>query len=220
MSTISHQSIDHRLDTYHTGLINSRDVAELQSRLVLFGYTPDKLNQLLALYQEVFDLYLAQKTEYSEQFAATHAFQEAWKAAHAAYIRLIKLGRIILKGNYGAFLKLTLNEERKKSFSGWLAQARTFFNALLADEVLLAQYEQYNMDQDAIRAAFTLVETAEQAHTAKMKETGEAQQATKERDAQLDVLDSNMAEFYALARLACEDAPQLLEMVGITVKAG
>ena len=218
MPSISHQSIERRLDIYHTGLINARDVAELQSRLVVYGYTPDKLNQLLALYQEVFDLYLAQKTEYSEQLAATHSFQEAWKTAHTDYIRLVKLGRIIFKGDYAAFVKLTLNEERKKSFSGWLAQARTFFNALLADAALLSRYEQYGTDQDAIQDAFALVETAEQAHTAKLKETGEAQQATKERDARLDVLDSSMAEFYALARLACEDAPQLLEMLGITVK--
>jgi hypothetical protein len=118
MTSISHQSIDHRLDTYHTGLINARDVAELQNRLVVFGYTPDKLNQLLALYQEVFNLYIAQRTEYSEQLAATHTFKEAWKIAHTDYIRLIKLGRIIFKGDYAAFVKLTLSEERKKSFSG------------------------------------------------------------------------------------------------------
>jgi hypothetical protein len=99
-----------------------------------------------------------------------------------------------------------------------LTQARTFFNALLADAALLSRYGQYGTDQHAVQAAFAQVGTAEQAHTAKMKETGEAQQATKERDARLDVLDSSMAEFYALARLACEDAPQLLEMLGITVK--
>ena len=33
MSSIFHQSIARCLDTYHTGLINSRDVVELQSRL-------------------------------------------------------------------------------------------------------------------------------------------------------------------------------------------
>ena len=218
MSSISHQSIEQRLETYHIGLTNARDVAELQSRLAVFGYTPDKLNQLLALYREVFDLYLARKNEYSGQLAATHAFQEAWHIAHTDYIRLVKLGRIILKDDYAAFVKLTLNEERRKSFSGWLTQARTFFNALLADSVLLDRYAQYGTPPDAVKAAFALVEAAEQAHTAQMKETGEAQQATKERDDRLDVLDSDMAEFYALARLACEDAPQLLEMLGITVK--
>ena len=218
MSSISHQSIEQRLETYHTGLTNARDVPELQSRLAVFGYTPDRLNQLLALYQEVFDLYLAQKNEFSEQLAATHAFQEAWHMAHNDYIRLIKLGRIILKNDYAAYVKLTLNQERKKSFSGWLTQARTFFNSLLADSGVLAQYNRYGTDQDAIQAAFALVQAAEQANTAKVKETGEAQQATQERDARLDVLDSKMSKFYSLARLACEDAPQLLEMLGITVK--
>ncbi len=33
----------------------------------------------------------------------------------------------------------------------------------------------------------------------------------------LDSLDSAMVEFYALAQLACEDAPQLVEMLEIVV---
>lgn len=220
MSSISHQSIEDRLNIYLTGLTNARDVAELQSRVAVFGYNPARLDLMLALRQEVFDLYIARQTEYSEQLAATRAFEEAWKTAHTDYIRLVKLGRIIFKNDYAAYVKLTLNEERKKSFSGWLTQARTFFSSLLADSTLLERYTQYGNPPDAVNAAFALIQAAEQANTAKVKETGEAQQATQERDARLDVLDSDMSEFYGLARLACEDAPQLLEMLGITVKVG
>jgi hypothetical protein len=34
------------------------------------------------------------------------------------------------------------------------------------------------------------------------------------------IQQQHMSEFYGLARLACEDSPQLLELHGITVKAG
>lgn len=218
MPTVSHQSIESRLNLYQTSLINARDVPELRNRLALYGYDPAKLNQLLALRQEIFDLHLAQKSEYSEQFAATHAFEQAWEAAHEPYIRLIKLGRIVFKDDYAASVKLTLSEERKKSFSGWLTQARTFFSSLLADPAALAVYAQHGALLAAVDAAFALVAAAEQAHVAKVKESGEAQQATQERDARLDALDSAMSAFYAIARLACEDAPQLLEALGIVVK--
>lgn len=218
MSSIFHQPIEARLNLYQTSLINARDVPELQKRLAVYSYNPAKFNLMLALRQEVFDLYIAQKTEHSEQLAATHAFDEEWKTAHAAYIRLIKLGRIILKDNFAAYVKLTLNEKRKKSFSGWLTQARTFFSSLLADSAVQAKYAQYGTAQKAVKAASALVAAAEQARTAQIKEIGEAQQSTQERDAHLDILDSAMSDFYGLARLACEDAPQLLEMLGITVK--
>ncbi|MCI5120905.1 MAG: hypothetical protein D3908_06925 [Candidatus Electrothrix sp. AUS4] len=108
---------------------------------------------------------------------------------------------------------MTLNQERKRTFSGWLAQANTFFTNLLGDQDALAKYEQYNTPPDAVNAAKDLVDVAEQANIIQAKETGEAQQATLERDEKMDALDKAMSEFYALAELACEDAPELLEML-------
>ena len=208
-----YHSIEDRLNRYLTGLTNALDVPELQSRVALYGYTPDKLNQMLTQRQQAFDLYLAQKTEYSEQHAATAAFEQAWKTAHETYMRLVRLGRILFRDDHAVFVKLTLNEERKRTFSGWLAQANTFFSNLLSDQNALAKYDQYNTPPNAINAAKVLVDVAEQANIIQAKETGEAQQATKERDEKMDALDSAMSEFYALAELACEDAPELLEML-------
>lgn len=213
----SRMPIDTRLNHYLTGLTNARDVPELQNRVAPYGYTVTRLNEMLAQRQAAFDSYLAQKTEYDEQYIATTAFEQAWEAAHTPYIRLVKLGRILFKDDYATTIKLTLNEERKRSFSGWLAQARKFYTNLLDDTAALATYAQYNTPQADINAALALVNTAEQANITQAKEKGEAQQATKDRDALLDALDADMAEFYALAQLACEDAPQLIEMLEIVV---
>ena len=138
-----------------TGLTNARDVPELQSRVARYGYTPDKLNRMLAQRQRAFDLYLAQKTEYSEQYAATETFEQAWKTAHEAYMRLVRLGRILFRDEHAVFIKLTLNEERKRSFSGWLAQANTFYSNLLNDQDALAKYGQYNTPPDAVISPLT-----------------------------------------------------------------
>lgn len=208
-----YHSIEDRLNRYQTGLTNARDVPELQSRVALYGYTPHKLNQMLTQRQQAFDLYLAQKTEYSEQYAATETFEQAWKTAHDAYMRLVRLGRVIFRDDHAVFIKLTLNEERKRSFSGWLAQADIFFTNLLNDQDALIKYDQYNTPTGAVKAAKALLDAAEQANIIQAKETGEARQSTLERDEKMDALDSAMSEFYALAELACEDAPELLDML-------
>ena len=39
-----YHSIEDRLNRYRTGLTNARDVPELQSRVALYDYSPDKLN--------------------------------------------------------------------------------------------------------------------------------------------------------------------------------
>lgn len=208
-----YHSIEDRLSRYLTGLTNARDVPELQSRVALYGYNPDKLNQMLAQRQQAFDLYLTQKNEYSEQYAATQTFDQAWKSAHETYMRLIRLGRIIFRDDHAVFLKLTLNEGRKRTFSGWRTQAGTFFTNLLNDRVALKKYGKYNTPLDTITAARDLLDAAEEANITQSKETGEAQQATLERDEKMDLLDSALSEFYALAELASEDAPELLEML-------
>ena len=44
---------------------------------------------------------------------------------------------------------------------------------------------------------------------------GKAQQSTKDRDYALDKLANWLSDFIAIARIALEDRPQLLEKMGI-----
>jgi len=51
------------------------------------------------------------------------------------------------------------------------------------------------------------------------REVGESQEATKKKDAAFAKIDDWMSEFYAVARIALEDQPQLLEALGKVVKS-
>ncbi len=46
---------------------------------------------------------------------------------------------------------------------------------------------------------------------------GGAQIATKEKDELVDEMDGWLLDFYDIGRIACEDQPQYLEMMGIVV---
>lgn len=213
----TYRTIAERLTRYQLGLTNARTVTELTNRVALYGYDTEKLDALLDQCEATLNAHIAQQKEYGEQFAATEAFATAWKAAEGPYMHLVKLGRVIFKDDHATLYKLTLQEARKQSFSGWRVQAETFFTNLLSDTTAKAKYAQFNTPLAQLQSAQALLNAAMQASALQDKETGEAQRATRERDAQLDALDKAMAEFYALARLACEDSPQLLEMLEIVV---
>ena len=68
----------------------------------------------------------------------------------------------------------------------------------------------FNVDQ-ATEALFA-VETAQ---AAQIKETGEAQAATREHDDAVAALRGFMSDFYCVAEVATEDQPQLREKLGM-----
>ena len=51
-----------------------------------------------------------------------------------------------------------------------------------------------------------------------LKEKGESEAATEEKDIALATMEKWMNKFYAVAKIAMEDKPQLLEALGIIVK--
>lgn len=66
-----------------------------------------------------------------------------------------------------------------------------------------------------LTAGKALVDSVEALSVAQAKERGEAQDATQARDTALDELDEWMSDFLAIAHVALEDQPQLLEKLGI-----
>ena len=51
------------------------------------------------------------------------------------------------------------------------------------------------------------------------KEMAEDQEATRIRDEAVDAMDEWYSTYKQAMRIACEDAPQLLEKLGITVRS-
>lgn len=209
------QSIDSRLLAAQVAIDNALNDAEVQGYLAQYGYDSVRIGQGKSLYDTVQALHQKQKAEYGDQFAATEAVQAALEEANAEYMRSVKVARVVLKADRAAFQKLDLNGKRKASISGWLNQARQFYTNALADSDILAKLGQFGITQARLESGKLLVDAVETANAVQEKEKGEAQQATIERDADLDKLDDWMSDFTAIARVALEEKPQFLEKLGI-----
>ena len=210
----SNQSIDSKLAAAQLALANAAQNTEIGALLTGFGYDAARVAVGQALYETALSAQVAQKQEYGEQYAATYEFDAAWKTANQTYTQLVKIARVAFKGNPNAATALGISGKRKPSYSGWLDQAQQFYLSALENPDFQAALAQFGVTLEKLQAGKFLVEAVTAAKQSKEIETGEAQQATKIRDAALDGLDDWMSDFVAIARIALAGT-QLSEALGI-----
>ncbi len=212
-------SIAERLFEAERAIKNSLSTPEILDAVTIFGYTQVRLEAALALYEEARELTNIQKKEYGEQYEATEAVQKAWDTASITYGAAVKIARIAFRSQKSAQGALVLNGTRKQSLSGWIDQARRFYDHMLADPAYIAAMTPYSYDQAKLEAEAALVQAVMDASEKQDKERGQAQEATLARDAKLDELDQWVADYKAVAQVALAETPQKLEQLGWVVKA-
>ncbi|MEQ8303893.1 MAG: hypothetical protein RIB47_10915 [Cyclobacteriaceae bacterium] len=212
---MDNESIDGKLLFARNAITNGRDVEAISTVITSYGYDLATMNEGMALLDTTAGLQAKQKQEYGEQYAATDAFQVARAAMNKTYMRQVKLARIGLKGDKANYEALQLSGGRKQAFPGWLQQAKAFYTNVMLSPVALAALAKFNTSQEELTAASLELTALEQKYNEQLKEKGEAQAATEARDKALDDLEEWMSDYIAVARIALEDEPQLLEMLGI-----
>ena len=117
-----------------------------------------------------------------------------------------------------AWQALGLWGERKESVSGWPVQVNQFYTNMLGNQNWLGAMANYGITTEKLMAGEALVIQVKTALSSQKIEMGEAQEATRTRDKAADTLQAWYSDFIAIARIALEDKPQYLEMLGIVRK--
>ncbi len=209
-----YQSINEFIYEAETMLTN----AQLEDVLPLLEkrkYTKEVLKAKLAELEALRILNQRQKDEYGEQHEATEAFLTARAGLFKAYMKHLKLARMALRGNTGAKTALDLSGERKRSKSGYMAQAQQFYDGALNSDIYLAALDTKGIEKKELEAAKASLKGLKQLADAQKKETGEAQAATAARDAAYDELDAWVRDFKATAAIELEDMPGLMAKLGL-----
>ena len=210
---VTKPGIAERVLSAEVAINNAINNSEIATYMEDLGIDIDELNMGLRFTEEARDAINVQKSEYGDQFEATGKLKECWEKADKKYIRTLKICWIVFKNQKGTNSTLMLRGPRKQSFPRWVDQAEALYVNLLRKEHLLAQMAKF-YDRDELEAEYRLVQEAKEANIIQEAEKGEAQDATKARNAKLDQLDLWMADFRAFAKIALEEQPQLLEKLG------
>ena len=213
------RSIDNLLSDAQLAIDNALNNPKVLGYLSDFGYTSARIQQGKKLYNIAAAAQLSQTTEAGEQISTTATLNEAWEAAKKTYIRFVKVARVAFKSDSGVSTQLGLNGSRKRTLSGWLAQATQFYKNAISNKEILKELAAFGITTQKLNAGLKQVKAIEAANLTQEKEKGEAQAATQKRDAALDELQDWLSDYLAIAKVALEEEPQLLEGMGILVRS-
>ena len=207
-------ALEHELHSAEVAIENSLGDTTVLGALGEFGYDKAAILKGRSLCVEARKKFEAHKVEYGEQYAATAELERVWKESGRVYMRSIKVARIAFKNDEKARTALILGGTRKVSLAGWLDQSRTFYANLLEDQGFVDAMARFGYNRKKLEAESSLVQEVSRANLAQEREKGDAQKATEVRDDKLDALADWISDFRAIARVAFEDDPQMLEKLG------
>lgn len=199
-------------------VFNFNESDNVKSVMARYGYTEARMTEgknLLATARSLSD---KQGKEYVEQYQAYNDYEKEIEFLSSKYAVHVDAAKFVFRERVDAQTTLGLIGRRKITTSGILLQMESFYNRLLenpdwtlAMNVLLITKDELVEQQNGIKNARVLKDK----HS---REMGEAQQATVERDAALEALDSWVSDYIKVARFALAATPQLLEGLKITVR--
>lgn len=197
-------------------LTNARADAGVQKSLGGMGYDRDEIDAGLALVTTAEREAREADTERAESRAATRTAAQARAKVRQTHVRTAKLARTVHERGSAEWTTLGLSGERSRSAAAALAEARRFYEALLADAALLDPLAPRKVTQAAVERALADVDAAEAAGARQLAESGEAQVATAERDTAVEAVGGYWEDFSDVAEVALEDRPQWREILGMT----
>jgi hypothetical protein len=204
-----------KLHNIENGILGVSNSPEIQEKLILFGYTPEKIAQGIDLLNKAKHFTALQVGNYGDQYSATDEVDKVWAEKYAMYIVTVKVTRVAFKDRHDLLVKFRVVGRRNRSLSGWLNDARIMYANILDTPEALTVLAQFGYSPEKLIAERDAVEQVEVLHSKRLAEKSEAQQSTVDRDKAIDELCNWYSDFRAIARIALYDAPQQLEAMGI-----
>jgi len=216
---VTTKSMSEKLVGAKLALTNALEQTDIKEALAEMGFTEARLNEGLALYQATDTLYQQQKREYTDQYLASEALQNAWGEAQTLFKKYATAAKLALMDQETLRNSLGLHRNRRFGLADWIILARTFYGTALQSTAILELLSEFAVTVEKLQAGLQLVETVESLRAKRDIEKSEAQQITKERDDAFSRLDKYMYQLTKVARVVLQEKPEHLEKIGILYRS-
>lgn len=207
------------VEQYRVALVNVKSQPEIAVTMAEFGYPTETVDKGQVLYDATAAAYTLHDTEDDETSAASGLFKSKKSELERVYGNHRKKSKVAYRKDKVTADKLKITGSLAKAYVPWLDTVKKFYTVAVSDTAVQTKLALYKITLEDLSAGSALITDVENARSEYLRETGESQDATKSKDTALGLLDEWMQEFYAVARIALEDKPQLLEVLGLLVRS-
>ncbi len=197
----------------------TRNQAVISSLMAELGYNDAALAKGEALCEVAKAALDANKKEADESSIAYASYAELKSKVDKDYRLMRKKAKVAFRKKPLVLAQLALEGEMPRAFVGWQGGIRTFCITAINDEGILNELAVLKTTKEDLETTLSDLDELQNRRSTYLIEKGESQQATQVKDEAFRALDDWMRDFYAVAKIAMEDQPQLLESIGIVVKS-
>lgn len=206
------------LEQYRVALENAKNQPAIATVLSEFGYDAATMAAGTTLLTDTRTAYDFNKTEDDETKEAYATFSNLQQEIATAFLLHRKKAKVVFRKDKLTAEKLGITGSVPKSYVRWLEKVKKFYS-VAPEEAVIAKLSKLKITAEDVTSAKTSILQLEHARSEYLREKGESQDATKAKDTAFAEIDDWMQEFYAVAKIALEDNPQLLEALGIIVRS-
>jgi len=181
------------------------------------GYTNDKLQVGLTLYNEVMAIYQQQQTYLATKAEATRHCTECVDRANGFLSEYIDIARLAFEEKPEILEKLKVKGRRKHNFSSWLEEGRLFYTNALSIPEAVSGFSGYNVSVEKLQQGQQALLEAETASIQKTNAIASAQEITDQKTLAYKKLMKWWRDFRNTAKIALESHPQLMEHLRLVV---
>ena len=211
----STSSLSQQIAAAQTAINNATEQRTIQKKLNAYGFNAKRMQEGKALLNQAILLQHEKNNCYGEKQELARELRTQLQETRQAFSHHVATVRLAFRNDPSTLAKFQVNRVATKQ-NEWQAQARYFYTKAAGYAEVLAGYQ---LPQSELAQNQASVEALMALRNRRLQLKGEAEEATRTRDLGMQALRRWMREFYSIARLALQDSPQLLEALGVPVKA-
>jgi len=203
------------LETSRIRFENTKNQPIIAENMAKYGYNEAKLTEGAKLLETAEGTYNFKKQEDHETKEINEHFKALKTSINTMYSKHREIAKIAYKKEPDVLLRLDINGKMPEGYVKWVETIKTFYVTSIGDQKIQAKLATLAVTGEELNKQKTDLEQLEHDRADYVREKGESQDATSQKDNAFDDLKEWMSEFKAVAKIALADHPQLLEALRI-----